>query len=205
VGDGSRQLRAVLRRSRAAGFLGPGAVDDHIRHAESFLDAVDVEPKAFLDLGSGGGVPGLVLATRWRAASGVLLDAQARRVAFLASALRDLGCADRVRAVHGRAEELAWDPALRGRFDLVTARSFGPPGVTAECAAGFLRSGGVLLVAEPPGGPDRWPKDGLDRLGLRDEGEAETGAARLRRLRSGSGPPATVPRRPAAIRRSPPF
>ena len=41
--------------------------------------------------------------------------------------------------------------SLRAPFDLVVARSFGAPAVTAECAVGFLRAGGPLVVTEPPG------------------------------------------------------
>jgi hypothetical protein len=53
--------------------------------------------------------------------------------------------------------------------DAVVARSFGPPGVVAECAAAFLRVGGQLVVSEPPEGTvptERWPQDGLALLGL---------------------------------------
>ena len=70
--------------------------------------------------------------------------------------------------VAGRAEEVARDPAHRGGYDLVTARSFGAPAVTAECAAPLLRVGGELLVSEPPEATtsERWPRDGLAELGL---------------------------------------
>src|SRR5690606_28133073 len=123
-----------------------------------------------------------------------------------AEALAELGLAERVEAVHGRAEELAHDPALRGTADVVTARSFGPPALTAECGAGLLRPGGLLLVAEPPdGGEGRWPADGLATLGLEDEGRRGTGEASVRRLRLRGPFPAALPRRPAAMRRRPAF
>ena len=48
----------------------------------------------------------------------------------------------------------------------MTARSFGPPAATAECAAPLLAVGGLLVVSEPPDGPDRWPADALAALGL---------------------------------------
>jgi 16S rRNA (guanine527-N7)-methyltransferase len=73
---------------------------------------------------------------------------------------------DRTTVVQGRAEEHGRDPGLRGSFDLVTARSFGPPASTAECAAPFLAVGGRLLVSEPPMGPPRWPVE-VAQLGLR--------------------------------------
>jgi 16S rRNA (guanine527-N7)-methyltransferase len=73
----------------------------------------------------------------------------------------------RVQVERARAELAGRNLSLRGRFDLVVARSFGPPAVTAECAAPFLRPGGQLVVTEPPDGPtDRWPAPGLDLVGL---------------------------------------
>ena len=50
----------------------------------------------------------------------------------------------------GRAEDAGRDPELREGFDLVTARSFARPAVTAEIGAGLVRPGGVMVVSEPP-------------------------------------------------------
>jgi 16S rRNA (guanine527-N7)-methyltransferase len=110
-------------------------------------------------------VPGLVLALRWPASTWTLVDAMERRCRFLSEAIEELGLASRVQVVQGRAEELGREPSLRGRFDVVTARSFGPPAVTAECAAPFLAAGGRLLVSEPPTEAVRWP-DEVALLGL---------------------------------------
>jgi 16S rRNA (guanine527-N7)-methyltransferase len=69
--------------------------------------------------------------------------------------------------VEGRAERLGQDPELRERFDLVTARSFARPAVTAEVATGFVRTGGLVVVSEPPEpAPERWPASSLDELGF---------------------------------------
>lgn len=203
---GGASLLAVLERSRALGFLGPGPVDQHIRHTEAFVAAAGGAPGCFLDLGSGGGVPGLVLATRWTEASGWLVDGQLRRVRFLTEALDELGVGDRVVAVHGRAEDLARRPELRGQVDVVTARSFASPGITAECGAGFLRARGLLLVAEPPDTDEgRWPPGPLAELGLVDEGAVRTSEGTVRRLRTSGEVADAVPRRPAALRRRPVF
>jgi 16S rRNA (guanine527-N7)-methyltransferase len=149
------------------GFLGPGPIEPHIDHARRFARACDdIPPVEAIDLGSGGGLPGLVLALAWPASRWVLLDANERRTAFLVGAVGRLGLDDRVRVCRGRAEELAHDPALRAHSQLVTARSFGPPAVTAECASGFLAPGGLLIVSEPPDGVDRWKRDGLAELGM---------------------------------------
>ena len=177
-------LDAVLEEARTLGFLGPGAAGDHRRHAEGFLVLLDPPPRLAVDLGAGGGVPGLVLALALPESRWVLLDAMAKRTAFLAEAVRRLGLDDRVAVRTGRAEEAGRDPAVRGQADAVVARGFGPPAVTAECAAPLVRAGGVVIVSEPPGGADRWPAGPLGELGLRLDARAD-GPPALVRLRQG--------------------
>lgn len=189
------RLPDALERAKALGFLGPGAVDAHVEHAAAFLAAVSPVPMRVLDLGTGGGVPGLVLADRWRETSFVLVDAQEKRAAFLRRVVRDLGWPDRVEVRAGRAETLGHDAELRGRFDVVTARSFGPPSVTAECGVAFVQVGGLLVVAEPPEETEvRWPGDGLALLGLRDEGIARGPVSGVRVLRLVAPVPGQYPR-----------
>lgn len=168
------RLVAVLERSRAAGHLGPAPVADHISHSLAFAAAVATvaAPDRAVDLGAGGGIPGLVLAQLvWPATAWALVEARRLRAEFLRAAAAELGLERRVVVDDRRAEILGHDPMFRASFDLVTARSFGPPAVAAECAAPLLRVGGKLVVSEPPadreGGEDRWPRAGLALLGLR--------------------------------------
>lgn len=192
----TEDLVAVLARARAAGFLGPGPVGAHVEHALSFARAWGEPPPArAIDLGSGGGVPGLVLATHWPATRVALLEAGARRAAFLRAALSTLGMGERVWVIQARAEVAGRDPTLRGTFDLACARAFGPPAVTAECGAPFLRVGGRLIVSEPPHpDPTRWPAAGLARLGLGPAVAVEDGA-RVVVCRQVQPCPARYPRR----------
>jgi 16S rRNA (guanine527-N7)-methyltransferase len=209
-------LSEVLAESRELGFLGPGPVADQLRHARGFAEAfaaaarTDAEgepppgpgaaqPATLVDLGSGGGVPGLVLARIWPQCRVALLEVATRRAGFLRKAIERLDCGDRVVVIRERAEVAGREPALRGRAQLVTARSFGGPATTAECAAPFLHSGGLLLVSEPPQPPGdppapRWPAEGLAQLGLADEGEYRTSFG-FRILRSTSPCPERFPRR----------
>ena len=96
-----------------------------------------------------------------------LLEARQRACRFLREAVTGLGLAG-VTVLEARAEEAAHRPALRGAYEAVVARSFGPPPVSAECAVGFLRVGGSLIVSEPPGDlhRERWPTAGLEALGF---------------------------------------
>ena len=79
-----------------------------------------------------------------------LLEAGARRAAFLERATARLGLADRVTVLHERAEVCGRETGCRGCYDGVLARSFGRPAVVAECAAPLLKVGGWLVVSEPP-------------------------------------------------------
>lgn len=187
----------VLDEARELGFLGPGPVAGHIEHAAGFVQAAgDEHPGRVVDLGSGGGVPGLVVAGSWPGAVLYLLDSNERRVLFLARAVAALGLADRVIVGHARAEDAGRDPAWRGRADVVLARSFGPPAVTAECAAPLLAVGGRLIVSEPPDETaDRWPELPLARLGLRAVGRFEQAFSRFQVLRQEERCPEAYPRR----------
>jgi 16S rRNA (guanine527-N7)-methyltransferase len=159
-------LEAVLTDAQRIGLLGPGPVARHIEHARSFGTAVE-PPTWFADLGSGAGVPGLVLAAMvWPTSNALLVESQHRRIEHLRRSVAELAMDERVRIYAGRAEA-AGRGEWRGRMDVVVARAFGPPAVVAECGAPLLRPGGVLLVSEPPrSGPDRWPTAGLAQLGF---------------------------------------
>lgn len=195
--DAGRSLTDVLEEARHLGLLGPGPVARHVEHATDLAHALGDFGGSLLDLGSGGGLPGLVLFERWSASHGVLLDAQRRRCEFLGRAVDALGLDDRVVVRCGRAETLARAGDLRGRFDLVVARSFGPPAVTAECAVGFLRPGGALVVTEPPESSvhDRWPPESLARLGFRPAGSMRVGETAAVRIRLGEATDERWPRR----------
>ena len=88
---------SILAEARAAGFLGPGPLEPQIRHAQGFaavarrLAAAGRVPPRLVDLGSGGGLPGLVVAERLARAHLALLEANGRRAAFLRRAVERLG------------------------------------------------------------------------------------------------------------------
>lgn len=163
----------MLTRAFDLGLLGPGSVEAHIHHAAGYHEVWEAigrpDRSSVADLGSGGGLPGLVLAEAWGDSRFSLIDAAERRCAFLQDSVTSCGLEDRVAVVRGRAEELGHRGDLRESFSLVVARSFGAPPVLAECAAPLLRVGGWLIVSEPPdldATRRRWPADGLATLGF---------------------------------------
>ncbi len=167
----ARLLGPHFRRAQELGLLGPAPVTTQVWRSLAFA-AVAAQPPQHLaiDLGSGAGLPGLVLASVWPQAKWLLVDSNQRRARWLEGTITALGWSARVSAVCERAEILGRGH-LRAQADLVTARGFGPPGATAECAAPFLMAGGHLLVADPPASTVaascRWPEEGLARLGLK--------------------------------------
>jgi 16S rRNA (guanine527-N7)-methyltransferase len=204
--EARHRLTGLLEEGRARGMLGPGPVEAHLEHGESLAAAVDRDfAGRFLDLGSGGGIPGLVLLAAWPHASGTLLDARRRRCWFLEAAVRDGGLEERASVACGRAEELARWPELRAAYDLVVARGFGAPATTAECAVGFLRQGGRLVVSEPPGetSPGRWPAAGLGELGLIGPEVRERKGGRFAVLTAEATAADRWPRRPGVPARRP--
>ena len=169
--ESEASLLEVLAGAQEQGFLGPGDPGAHLTHAKGFAEAAISQlggpPAEFADLGTGGGVPGLVLALCWPDTRGTLVESSSRRCALLLGSIRRLGLVDRVQVLEGRAERLGHDPAFREQFDLVTARSFARPAVTAEVAVAFVRKGGLVVVSEPPEpAPERWPDGALDDLGF---------------------------------------
>ena len=170
------ELFRVLRGLRERGALGEASLPDAVQHAEFFLEALPPSTLRLIDLGSGGGLPGLVLAARLPHLSIVLTDRRERRMDLLRMACVRLGFGERVSVLTGDVVDLARRGELAGTFDAVTSRAFGEPMLTARCARPFLAPGGVVVVSEPPdlaarvpgdaAVEQRWPALELDRLNL---------------------------------------
>ncbi len=107
--------------------------------ADGFASGVRV-----LDLGSGAGFPGLILAAACDAGF-VLVEARRKRASFLSVTAAAMGLGN-VRVESSRADSTALEPV----FDLVTARAFAEPTVALKAAAKALRpSGHAMLYATP--------------------------------------------------------
>lgn len=114
-------------------------------HAEAGIEsASDV-----IDVGSGGGVPGIVIAVVRPDVRVSLLEADARKCGFLTHVAGLLGLRA-VRVLNLRAELAGHDRALREQFDVAVARAVAPPPVLCELALPLVRVGGRLaaLVAD---------------------------------------------------------
>lgn len=175
----------ALGEAQRIGMLGPGSLEEAIQRAWAFVDACPADARSFVDLGTGGGIPGLVVAIGRPDLRGLLVDRRAKRIDLVSRLIGRLGLRDRIDAWAGDVADLPSEWSRRGlspQWDVATSRGFGSPAYTAEHAAPLVTTGGVLLVSEPPdsdGG--RWRTDDVLHLGFRWDG-VDQGVSRLIRL-----------------------
>jgi 16S rRNA (guanine527-N7)-methyltransferase len=149
-----RALEEAYREAVRLGFLGPRETARlRERHLDDAVGLAAIRPPAagerWVDLGSGAGLPGLPLALGHPETHFTLVDAQRRRLDWVAGTAARLGVGN-LTVVHARLEEYAHGTA-RATFDVGTARALGPLPVVAELGLPLLRVGGLLLI--PRGQP----------------------------------------------------
>ncbi len=156
----AREAIAAIAELIATDPLAPTSVRDrarirdvHIADSLSALALPELErSERVCDIGSGAGLPGLVLAAAMPAARFVLLDSAARKCEFIGRAAAAAGLTN-VTVVAERAEAFAGEAP--GAFDVVTARAVGRLSTLAELAAPLLREGGVLIAYEGRRDPEQ--------------------------------------------------
>jgi 16S rRNA (guanine527-N7)-methyltransferase len=183
------------------GLIGPAETariwDRHILNCAVVAELVP-DRCVLADLGSGAGLPGIVLALLRPQAEVLLIESLARRVAFLNECVAELGL-DQVRVLHGRAEDLTGQV----RADIVTARAVAPLDRLAGWAIGLCRPGGTVLAIKGASAAAELAASAaaLRRLGAADQAVLQVGSGKV-------DPPATVvrfvapPRPRAAVSRN---
>lgn len=154
--DKRNDLLDALGEAQRIGMLGATPLDQVIERSLDFVAALPEAVHSVVDLGSGGGDPGLVIAVADPTLRVTLVDRREKRSDLLTRLVGRLG-------VESSTEVLTADVAdlLRlfpgRRWDAATSRGFGPPDYTARHAAPLLASGGILVVSEPPASHgERW-------------------------------------------------
>jgi 16S rRNA (guanine527-N7)-methyltransferase len=160
-------------------------LDDSLRG----LELVRREAGPVVDVGSGGGAPGIPLALALPEREFVLLEAQERKCVFL----RD-HAPPNARIVWGRAEEQAVDWA-----GCVVAKALAPPPVAAEWCLPLVRPGGAaVLWVGPTADAER-----IERVVEQLAAEMEPAPEGFALLRKTGATPARFPRRPGMARKRP--
>jgi 16S rRNA (guanine527-N7)-methyltransferase len=118
----------------------------HVVDSLAALPLLGGSPGGLLDLGSGGGYPGLPLAAARPSDSVLLVESIAKKARFLETVVAAVGLEARVSVVAERAEALAREPLQRARWKVVTARAIGDLAQLAELAFPLLMIGGRLIA-----------------------------------------------------------
>jgi 16S rRNA (guanine527-N7)-methyltransferase len=114
----------------------------HVDESLAAADAVGAFEGPIVDVGSGGGSPGIPLAALFPGRAVTLLEANGRKCAFLREVARDF---PNVTVVQGRAEEQETD-----RFGVAVAKALAPPPVAAEWCLPLVAPGGAALLFVGP-------------------------------------------------------
>ena len=140
-------------------------VDRHLMDSLTVLKTpYAAEDTRWIDVGTGAGFPGLVIAMARPDIDMTLLDAQQKRLNFL-QAVMDAAGITNAHTVHARAEEGGRKKELREQFDCAVARAVAPLNVLSEYLLPYVKIGGCALCWKGPA--------------LRDELEAGRRAAHL--------------------------
>ena len=172
----------LATRGVEQGLIGPREVprlwDRHLLNCAVVAELIDQRCRTLVDIGSGAGLPGLVLAMVLPGVSVTLLEPMERRCRFLAECVTELSLAN-VNVLRGRAEEAAVRAAVRA--DVATARAVAPLARLAELAAGLVRPGGMVLAIKGRTAVDELRDAGpvLRRLGARSAEVVRAGQGKV--------------------------
>lgn len=125
------------------------AQEIYIKH---FLDSLTLintglikEGKSLIDIGTGGGFPGLPLKIMYSGLKISLMDSLNKRIIFLQEVIKELNLKN-IEAVHGRAEEYGRKEDYREKFDLVTNRALANMSSLAEYSLPFVKKSGYFIA-----------------------------------------------------------
>lgn len=162
-----RTVEEVLTTAQRVGTLGDRPIPEVMEHAQAFVAALVDVTGTVIDIGTGAGVPGLVIAQERPDLTLVLADRRATRMDALQMGVSGLGWEDRITVLTCDIADLGKQSEHAGQYDAVVCRGFGSPEVTAPLARPLLKNGGTLIVSEPPSPkPSRWTSELLEKTGF---------------------------------------
>lgn len=174
-------VRMLAVTGVAWGLLGPREVPRlwtrHLLNCAALTDLVPT-PSTLVDLGSGAGLPGIVLALLLPDVQVTLLERMERRAKFLAQCVAELPLANAT-VLRATAEEVAGKLSA----DVVTARAVAPLGRLAGLAAGLVRPGGLILAIKGATADQEVAeaRPVLRRLGMREVAVVRAGDGKVDR------------------------
>ncbi len=157
-------------------------------------------PIMLLDIGTGGGFPGVPLKLLYPAMQLSLMEATNKKIDFLRKLVEAL-CLDNVSVLWGRAEEFGQQEQYRGKYDVVVARALAELNTLVELALPFLKEKGIFIAYKGPRYNEELGKAGkaIQALGGEVQDIVESDITGIRRafvvIRKISETPAKYPRR----------
>lgn len=122
-----------------------------------FLDSLSVslavdmkQVRSLIDVGTGAGFPGLVLAIAYPTAKVTLVESINKKARFLQAVVAELALEERVQVICERAEIIGHQPTCREQFDLAVARAVAHLAVLAEYCLPLVRAGGCFVAQKGP-------------------------------------------------------
>lgn len=100
--------------------------------------------KSIIDVGTGGGFPGIPLKIIFPESNILLLDSLSKRINFLNIVIEELNLKD-IKAIHNRAEELAHNEEYRESFDISISRAVANLSTLSEYCLPFLKNKGIFI------------------------------------------------------------
>ena len=161
------KLLDALGDAQRIGMLGDRSLNQVIDHSLAFVAALPDTGCTVVDLGSGGGDPGLVIAAARPDVMITLVDRRAKRTDLLTRLVGRMRFQSHVEVVE--IDVALLPQRFPGRtWDAVTCRGFGSPSYTAQHASPLLAQGGLLIVSEPPESDGaRWRDPEVEAMGFK--------------------------------------
>lgn len=184
-----------------------------------FIDSIAIPPRinsvfsdnkrvALLDIGTGGGFPGVPLKIIYPEIQLSLMEATNKKVDFLREVVADI-CLDNVSILWGRAEEFGQQEQYRGKYDVVVARALAELNTLVELALPFVKDKGIFIAYKGPRYSEELEKAGkaIQALGGELQDVIESDITGVKRafviIRKKGATPAKYPRRSGMPKKRP--
>ena len=178
MGGAEEFARILATRGVEQGLIGPHEVprlwDRHLLNCAVVSELIGERCETLVDIGSGAGLPGIVLAMVRPEINVTLLEPMERRCRFLSECVAELGLANAC-VLRGRAEDVVL------RADVATARAVAPLDRLAELVIGMVRPGGMVLAIKGRTAADELKKARpvLRRIGARSAEVVRAGQGKV--------------------------
>lgn len=125
-----------------------------------FLDSLSIislelirDNDKIIDIGTGGGFPGIPIKIVRKNTEITLLDGLNKRLKFLDIVIENLGL-KKINTIHGRAEDFGKNKEYREKYDVAVSRAVAPLNILCEYCMPFVKKGGIFIAMKGPKGKD---------------------------------------------------